>query len=191
MSGNRQLTHEHDNSEAGYSGTRFEINNIEIEARGPNSSIESEASLDKFTSMTRIEVGSVSAKVPYLPVTVKAGLGFDTGASVGRDGVEAKFLGTGFSFGRKMGISLFGLDLSYSTQRMETPSNVYFNQSCRVLSSLKTSEPADQNVHEALKRMSLCLMTVEETVAGVNWPLTQFQWITEERLQSVLPHDFN
>ncbi|XP_056591760.1 uncharacterized protein LOC130411288 [Triplophysa dalaica] len=99
-------------AEAGYGRARAEYRFFEAEARGPNASIGAELRLTKLRAMARAELASASAKAG--PVTVKAGLGLDTGASISLHGVEAKFLGTGFSFGSKIGISLFGSEISFS-----------------------------------------------------------------------------
>ncbi|KAA0722679.1 hypothetical protein E1301_Tti015496 [Triplophysa tibetana] len=99
-------------AEAGYGRARAEYSVFEAEAKGPNASIGAEASLAKVGAMGRAEVASASAKAG--PVTVKAGLGFDTGASIGLGGVEAKFLGTGFSIGAKTGVSVLGSEVSCS-----------------------------------------------------------------------------
>ncbi|KAL0180635.1 hypothetical protein M9458_023041, partial [Cirrhinus mrigala] len=45
------------------------------------------------------------------PVGVKVGLGFDTGASIGLGGVEAKVLGTGISIGPKTSVSVLGSEV--------------------------------------------------------------------------------
>uniref|UniRef100_A0A673H0P6 Uncharacterized protein n=1 Tax=Sinocyclocheilus rhinocerous TaxID=307959 RepID=A0A673H0P6_9TELE len=84
---------------------------FEVEAKGPNASFDSEISVVKVEAMARAEVASASAKAG--PVGVKVGLGFDTGVSVCEDGVETKFLGTGFSIGPKNCISLLGSEVSF------------------------------------------------------------------------------
>uniref|UniRef100_A0A672SXN4 Uncharacterized protein n=1 Tax=Sinocyclocheilus grahami TaxID=75366 RepID=A0A672SXN4_SINGR len=93
-------------TEAGVGRARAEFSVLEAEAKGPNASYDTEFSVVKVRAMARAEVASASAKAG--PVGVKVGLGFDTGASAGEDGVEAKFLGTGFSIGQKNSISLLG-----------------------------------------------------------------------------------
>uniref|UniRef100_A0A3Q0R9E8 Uncharacterized protein n=1 Tax=Amphilophus citrinellus TaxID=61819 RepID=A0A3Q0R9E8_AMPCI len=93
-------------AEAGVGHARAEWSVFDAEAKGPNASAGATASLTSADAFARAEVGSASATAG--PVKVKVGLGFDTGVSLGPGGVEAKVLGTGISFGRKMGISLFG-----------------------------------------------------------------------------------
>lgn len=103
-------------AEVGFGRARAEASIFEAEARGPNASAKAEASLTKVEAMGRAEVVSVSGKAG--PVAAKLGVGFDTGASVGLDGVEIKFLGTGFSFGPKMGVSVLGSEASASCSVM-------------------------------------------------------------------------
>ncbi|XP_026077884.1 uncharacterized protein LOC113055709 [Carassius auratus] len=85
---------------------------FEAVVKGPSASAGTEVSVVKVEAMARAEVASASASVG--PVGVKVGLGFDTGASAGLDGVEAKFLGTGFSIGQKNSISVLGSEASCS-----------------------------------------------------------------------------
>ncbi|RXN07874.1 hypothetical protein ROHU_032074 [Labeo rohita] len=99
-------------AEAGYGRARAEYSIFEAEAKGPNASFGAEASVAKLGAVARAEIASASAKAG--PVGVKVGLGFDTGASVGLSGVEAKVLGIGFSIGPKIGISFLGSELSFS-----------------------------------------------------------------------------
>ncbi|KAF4107749.1 uncharacterized protein LOC131549541 [Onychostoma macrolepis] len=73
---------------------------------------EESASLVGTGAMARAEIASVSAKAG--PFGVKVGLGFDTGASAGLDGVEAKVLGTGFSVGPRTGVAVLGNEASCS-----------------------------------------------------------------------------
>ncbi|XP_052465169.1 uncharacterized protein LOC128022011 isoform X2 [Carassius gibelio] len=91
---------------------RAEDSIFEAETKGSSISFDTEVSPVGAKVMARAEVASASASVG--PVGVKVGLGFDTGASVGEDGVEAKFLGTGFSIGQKNSISVLGSEASCS-----------------------------------------------------------------------------
>ncbi|KTF78982.1 hypothetical protein cypCar_00047016 [Cyprinus carpio] len=99
-------------AEAGVGRARAEYSIFEAEAKGPSASIGAEAKGGKIGAMARAEIASASAKAG--PIGVKVGLGFDTGASIGLGGVEAKFLGFGFSFGSKMGLSFLGSEVSLS-----------------------------------------------------------------------------
>ncbi|XP_052425442.1 uncharacterized protein LOC127968339 [Carassius gibelio] len=99
-------------AEAGVGRARAEYSIFEAEAKGPSASFGIEAKEGKLGAMARAEIASASAKAG--PVGVKVGLGFDTGASIGLGGVEAKILGFGFSFGSKMGVSLLGSEVSFS-----------------------------------------------------------------------------
>ncbi|XP_052465168.1 uncharacterized protein LOC128022011 isoform X1 [Carassius gibelio] len=91
---------------------RAEYSIFEAETKGPSTSLGAGVSPVKVEAMARAEVASASASVG--PVGVKVGLGFDTGASAGLDGVEAKILGTGFSIGQKNSISVLGSEASCS-----------------------------------------------------------------------------
>uniref|UniRef100_A0A8C1S194 Uncharacterized protein n=1 Tax=Cyprinus carpio TaxID=7962 RepID=A0A8C1S194_CYPCA len=99
-------------AEAGVGRARAEASVFEAEAKGPNASASAEASLVKLGAVARAEIASASAKAG--PVGVKVGLGLDTGASIGVDGVEAKFLGTGFTIGPKVSVSVLGSEASCS-----------------------------------------------------------------------------
>ncbi len=99
-------------AEAGIGKARAEYSVFEAEANGPNASAGAEASVVKVGAMARAEIASASAKAG--PLGVKVGLGFDTGASAGLDGVEVKFLGTGISIGSKTSISVLGSEASCS-----------------------------------------------------------------------------
>uniref|UniRef100_A0A8C1K4V8 Uncharacterized protein n=1 Tax=Cyprinus carpio TaxID=7962 RepID=A0A8C1K4V8_CYPCA len=85
---------------------------IKAEVKGPSSSSGVKVSAVGVEAMARAEVASASVKAGQ--VGVKVGLGFDTGACVGEDGVEAKFLGTGFTIGQKTSISVLGSEASCS-----------------------------------------------------------------------------
>ncbi|XP_060914197.1 uncharacterized protein LOC132990130 [Labrus mixtus] len=84
----------------------FQIKDGDTEIRGPNLGIGSEVSKDNVRLSYKAEVASVSTSAGAATATV--GLSADTGIGIGKSGVEAKFLGTGFSVGRKTGFSLFG-----------------------------------------------------------------------------------
>ncbi|XP_016096298.1 uncharacterized protein [Sinocyclocheilus grahami] len=99
-------------AEAGVGRARAEYSVFEAEAKGPNASAGAEASVAGAGAMARAEIASASAQAG--PLGVKVGLGVDTGASVGVDGLEVKFLGTGFSVGPKTSISLLGSEVSCS-----------------------------------------------------------------------------
>ncbi|KAK9966908.1 hypothetical protein ABG768_003990 [Culter alburnus] len=95
---------------AGVGRARAELSVLEAEAKGPNASAGAEASLTGVAAMARAEIASASASAG--PVGLKVGLGVDTGASIGLGGVEAKFLGTGFSIGPKTSVSVLGSEVS-------------------------------------------------------------------------------
>ncbi len=99
-------------AEAGIGRARAEYSVFEAEAKGPNASAAAGASTAGVGAIARAEIASASAKAG--PLGVKVGLGFDTGASAGLDGVEAKFLGTGFSVVPKTSISVLGSEASCS-----------------------------------------------------------------------------
>uniref|UniRef100_A0A3B5APE5 Uncharacterized protein n=1 Tax=Stegastes partitus TaxID=144197 RepID=A0A3B5APE5_9TELE len=91
---------------AGVGHVRAEWSILDAEANGPNTSADVEVSKERFSAQAKAEL--YSASVSAGPVTFKTGVSVDFGVGVGEDGVEAQVMGTGFSFGRKMGISLFG-----------------------------------------------------------------------------------
>ncbi|XP_036420050.1 uncharacterized protein LOC118803688 [Colossoma macropomum] len=99
-------------SSSGPGRARAEQSIFEVETKGPSASASAEANGLEVGAMARAEVGSASASVG--PVGVKVGLGVDTGVKVGPSNVEAKFLGTGVTVGRTVGISLFGNELSFN-----------------------------------------------------------------------------
>ncbi|ROI15590.1 hypothetical protein DPX16_2537 [Anabarilius grahami] len=96
--------------EAGVGLARAELSVLEAEARGPNASAGAEANVAGVGAMARAELASASAKAG--PFGVKLGLGVDTGVSAGVDGLEAKFLGTGFKFGPNTSVSVLGSEVS-------------------------------------------------------------------------------
>uniref|UniRef100_A0A3Q3EF46 Uncharacterized protein n=1 Tax=Labrus bergylta TaxID=56723 RepID=A0A3Q3EF46_9LABR len=81
---------------AGWGHARAEWRMFDAEAKGPNASVGAEVTDESFKAMAKAEVASASASAA------------DTGVGIGKSGVEAKFLGTGFSIGRKTGVYLFG-----------------------------------------------------------------------------------
>ncbi|KAK9966911.1 hypothetical protein ABG768_003993 [Culter alburnus] len=97
-------------AEAGVGEARAEYSVFEAEAKGPNASAGAEASVIGVGAMARAEIASASARAG--PFGVKLGLGVDTGASVGANGLEAKILGTGFKFGSNPSISVLGSEVS-------------------------------------------------------------------------------
>uniref|UniRef100_A0A3Q1EY08 Uncharacterized protein n=1 Tax=Acanthochromis polyacanthus TaxID=80966 RepID=A0A3Q1EY08_9TELE len=96
---------------AGIGHARGEWSIFDAEAKGPNAGAAVKASADGAEVFGRAELASASATAG--PMTAKVGLAVDTGLGVGKDGVEAKVLGTGISLGRKVGISLFGNEISF------------------------------------------------------------------------------
>lgn len=97
-------------AEAGVGRARAEFSVFQAEAKGPNASVGAEASMVEVGAMARAELASASAKAG--PIGVKLGLGVDTGASAGVNGLEAKFLGTGVSIGPKTSVSVVGSEVS-------------------------------------------------------------------------------
>ncbi|XP_078112020.1 uncharacterized protein LOC144521350 [Sander vitreus] len=93
---------------AGVGLARAEWSIFEAQAKGPNASAGVGASAASLSARAFAKAEVASASVTAGPLKATAGLAIDTGASVGLTGVEAKVLGTGFSFGRTMGGSLFG-----------------------------------------------------------------------------------
>lgn len=100
-------------AEAGVGHARAEWSVFDAEAKGPNASAGAEASVASGAqAFARAEIASASASAG--PVKATVGLGLDTGLGISPTGVEAKVLGTGISFGRKMGISLFGTGFEFN-----------------------------------------------------------------------------
>ncbi|XP_048029382.1 uncharacterized protein LOC125257020 [Megalobrama amblycephala] len=97
-------------AEAGVGRARAELSVLEAEAKGPNASAGAEANVIGVGAMARAEIASASARAG--PFGVKLGLGVDTGASVGANGLEAKILGTGFKFGSNPSVSVLGSEVS-------------------------------------------------------------------------------
>ncbi|XP_042622920.1 uncharacterized protein LOC122146683 [Cyprinus carpio] len=101
-------------AEAGLGRASAEFSVFRVEAKGPNASASAEATAARLGAgaMAQAEIGSASASAG--PIDVKVGLGVDTGGYIGLGGVEVKFLGTGFSIGRKTSISFLNSELSFS-----------------------------------------------------------------------------
>lgn len=77
---------------------------------------EAEASKDKIGA--KIEANARLADVDVGPICMRYGVGVDTGAVVGKDGVEAKFLGTGFKIGKKVELMCFGSGVSLDLEKV-------------------------------------------------------------------------
>uniref|UniRef100_A0A3Q1HSW0 Uncharacterized protein n=1 Tax=Anabas testudineus TaxID=64144 RepID=A0A3Q1HSW0_ANATE len=89
---------------------RAEWSIFEAEARGPNATAGAGASaVSGAGAFARAELGSASASAG--PLVAKLGLAADTGIQVGPAGLEAKILGTSFTFGPRPSISLLGSEL--------------------------------------------------------------------------------
>nr|XP_033815444.1 uncharacterized protein LOC117367186 [Geotrypetes seraphini]XP_033815446.1 uncharacterized protein LOC117367186 [Geotrypetes seraphini]XP_033815447.1 uncharacterized protein LOC117367186 [Geotrypetes seraphini]XP_033815448.1 uncharacterized protein LOC117367186 [Geotrypetes seraphini]XP_033815449.1 uncharacterized protein LOC117367186 [Geotrypetes seraphini]XP_033815450.1 uncharacterized protein LOC117367186 [Geotrypetes seraphini] len=97
-------------AEAGVGRASAEAGIFDAEAKGPNAGVEAMASLTGAGVMARAELSSASVNAG--PFHARLGLGVDTGASVGLDGVEVKILGTGFKIGPVTGISILGSEIS-------------------------------------------------------------------------------
>lgn len=92
---------------AGVGHARAEWSIFDAEAKGPNASAGAEANLSSGAgAYAKAELASASACAGPAKATV--GLAADTGVRISPTHVEAKVLGTGVTFGRRMGISLFG-----------------------------------------------------------------------------------
>ncbi|KAK1898193.1 Structure-specific endonuclease subunit slx4 [Dissostichus eleginoides] len=79
---------------------------VKAEAKLPSAGAGAMCSAEGAEVFARAELASVSASAG--PLKAKLGLSLDTGVGVGVDGVQAQFLGTGFSLGRKIGFSVGG-----------------------------------------------------------------------------------
>uniref|UniRef100_A0A3Q2GGM7 Uncharacterized protein n=1 Tax=Cyprinodon variegatus TaxID=28743 RepID=A0A3Q2GGM7_CYPVA len=101
-------------AEAGVGEAGAEWSVFDAKAKGPNASAGAGVSAGtlKARAMATAEIASASASAG--PIKAKVGLGVDTGVEVGLTGVEVKVLGIGFSFGRKIGVSLFGTGFEIS-----------------------------------------------------------------------------
>ncbi|XP_025757210.1 uncharacterized protein LOC112843236 [Oreochromis niloticus] len=90
----------------GYASAEWSI--FEAKAKGPNASAGAGASLSSLSAraFARAEVASASASAG--PIKAKVGLAVDTGVGIGASGLEAQVLGTGFTIGPTLRISLLG-----------------------------------------------------------------------------------
>ncbi|KAM5135277.1 uncharacterized protein ACMZJ9_017889 [Mantella aurantiaca] len=89
---------------------------LEFEAKGPNASVSAGVGVSmsrgaEVDAMARAEIWSTSASVG--PLKAKVGLGVDTGVSVNMNGMEARFLGTGFRVGSTSSISVLGSEWQF------------------------------------------------------------------------------
>uniref|UniRef100_A0A3Q4NB98 Uncharacterized protein n=1 Tax=Neolamprologus brichardi TaxID=32507 RepID=A0A3Q4NB98_NEOBR len=93
---------------AGVGYARAEWSVFDAEAKGPNASAGVGASLSSLSAraFARAEVASASASAG--PLKAKVGLAVDTGVGIGARGLEAQVLGTGFTIGPTLRISLLG-----------------------------------------------------------------------------------
>lgn len=91
---------------------RAEFSVFEAEAKGPNASAGAGVNPLRASAFARAELASASASAG--PLKAKVGLAADTGASVSLTGLEVQVLGTGFSFGRKMGVSFLGNGIEFN-----------------------------------------------------------------------------
>lgn len=90
---------------------RAEWSIFDAEAKGP--SADTEATAEGFQARAFVKAEAASASASVGPAKVTVGLSADTGVEVGPTQVEAKVLGTGFSLGRKVGVSLFGTGFEF------------------------------------------------------------------------------
>lgn len=98
---------------AGYLHAQAEWKICKASAMGPNVGAEATASLTSGASVFyKAELASASASAG--PLKAKVGLSAETGASISLLHVEGKFLGTGFSFGKKMGFSVLGSGFEFN-----------------------------------------------------------------------------
>lgn len=82
----------------------------DVKAFGVHAGAEGELGLTgvKAELEAGVTLMDAEAKPGGVGIGVKLGLGADTGGSAGLGGVEAKVLGTGFSLGKKTGVSVLG-----------------------------------------------------------------------------------
>lgn len=90
----------------GHAGAQWSI--FEAEAKGPNVAAAMGATTASLSAKAFVRAELASASASAGPLKAKVGLSAETGIEVGVTGLEAKLLGTGFSIGRKMSVSLFG-----------------------------------------------------------------------------------
>lgn len=90
---------------------RAEWSIFDAEAKGPSAEAEATTEFLRARAFAKAELASASASVGPAKATV--GLSADSGIEISPTQVEAKVLGTGFSLGRKVGISLFGTGFEF------------------------------------------------------------------------------
>ncbi|TKS76550.1 hypothetical protein D9C73_010639 [Collichthys lucidus] len=93
---------------AGVGYARAEWSVFDAEAKGPNAGVGAGVSAASLSAKAMAKAELASASAAAGPVKATLGLAVDTGASISPTQIEAKVVGTGVSFGRRMGISLFG-----------------------------------------------------------------------------------
>uniref|UniRef100_A0A3B3WIX2 Uncharacterized protein n=1 Tax=Poecilia mexicana TaxID=48701 RepID=A0A3B3WIX2_9TELE len=101
-------------AEAGVGEARAEWSVFEAEAKGPNASAGAGVSAGTLNARAFAKAELAGASASAGPLKAKVGLAVDTGVDIGLTGVEAKVLGTGFSFGRKMGVSVLGTGIEFN-----------------------------------------------------------------------------
>ncbi|KAG5835992.1 hypothetical protein ANANG_G00249880 [Anguilla anguilla] len=99
-------------AEAGFGRAKVEASVLGAELRGPNAQASAGVSPVAAVAMVRAEL--LSAKCSLGPVHFQGGAGFDTGGSLGFHGMEVKFLGCGFTLGRKNSLALFGSEVGFT-----------------------------------------------------------------------------
>ncbi|TKS76549.1 hypothetical protein D9C73_010638 [Collichthys lucidus] len=93
---------------AGVGYARAEWSVFDAEAKGPNAGVGAGVSAASLSAKAMAKAELASASAAAGPVKATLGLAVDTGVTISPTQIEAKVLGTGVSFGRRMGISLFG-----------------------------------------------------------------------------------
>uniref|UniRef100_A0A3P9Q877 Uncharacterized protein n=1 Tax=Poecilia reticulata TaxID=8081 RepID=A0A3P9Q877_POERE len=101
-------------AEAGVGEARAEWSVFEAEAKGPNVSAGAGVSAGTLNARAFAKAELAGASASAGPLKAKVGLADDIGVDIGLTGVEAKVLGTGFSFGRKVGVSVFGTGVEFN-----------------------------------------------------------------------------
>ncbi|KAE8292741.1 hypothetical protein D5F01_LYC07833 [Larimichthys crocea] len=87
---------------AGLGYTRAEWSVFGAEAKGPNAGVGAGVSAASLSAQAMAKAELASASAAAGPVKATLGLAVDTGASISPTHIEAKVLGTGVSFGRRM-----------------------------------------------------------------------------------------
>ncbi|KAE8292740.1 hypothetical protein D5F01_LYC07832 [Larimichthys crocea] len=98
---------------AGVGYARAEWSVFDAEAKGPNAGVGAGVSAASLSAQAMAKAELASASAAAGPVKATLGLALDTGASISPTQIEAKVAGTGISFGRRMGISLFGSGIEF------------------------------------------------------------------------------